>query len=78
MWLGRSGELLVVRDGRFRIYLNRDRHRQGKLRILGKSLYMHDPRTKTTNKYEFATQKGRLVLRDADGQLLLYRRLRNR
>ena len=78
IWQGRTGDILMVRDGHFRIYVSRDRYRQGKLRFKGDTLYMHDPRTNTTKKYEYATQKGRLVLRDAEGQLLLYRRLRNR
>lgn len=78
IWQGRSGEILMIRDGGFRIYATRDRYRQGKLRIRGKALYMHDPRTNTTNKYECATQKGRMALRDAEGRLMLYRRLKNR
>ena len=78
IWKGRSGEILMIRDGGFRIYATRDRYRQGKLRIRGKTLFMHDPRTNTTNAYEFATEKGRMALRDAEGRLLLYRRLKNR
>ena len=66
----------MIRDGLFRIYITRDRYRQGKLRFRGNTLYMHDPRTGATKKYEFATHKGRLVLRDAEDRLLLYRRLR--
>lgn len=77
VWEGRSGEILMIRDGRFRIYVNRDRYRQGRLRMRGKTLYMHSPHTNTTNKYEYATQKGRLALRDTEGRLLLYRRLKN-
>ena len=75
IWQGRSGEILMIRDGHFRIYVSRDRYRQGKLRIRGKTLYMRDPRTNTTNEYEFAIQKGRMALRDAEGRLLLYRRI---
>jgi hypothetical protein len=78
VWQGRSGEILMIRDGRFRIYVTRERYRRGKLRIRGKILYMHNPNTNTTNKYEYATQKGRLALRDTEGHLLLYRRLQNR
>ena len=76
VWQGRAGEILMIREGRFRIHVTRDRYRQGRLRFRGKALYMHDPRTSTTKQYEYATHKGRLVLRDAEGQLLLYRRLR--
>ncbi len=76
VWQGRSGETLMIRDGRFRIYVTRDRYRQGKLRFKGNTLYMRDPQTSTTNRYEYATHKGRLVLRDAEGRLLLYRRVR--
>ncbi len=76
VWQGRAGEILMIREGRFRIYVNRDQYRQGKLRYKSKTLYMHDPRTSITKKYDYATHKGRLVLRDAEGRLLLYRRLR--
>ncbi len=76
VWQGRSGEILMIRDGRFRIYVTRDRYRQGRLRLKGDTLYMHDPQTRTTNRYEYATHKDRLVLRDAEDRLLLYRRLR--
>jgi hypothetical protein len=77
-WQGNSGEILIIRDGRFRIYLDRDNYRDGQLRMEGQHLSMYDPASRTTRQYEYAQQDGRLALRDELGNLLLYRRINSR
>ena len=74
IWQGRSGEILVIWANRFRIYADASRFTEGDLRVQGNQLWLHNPRSNTSQRYEYAAHEGRLVLRDARGQLLLYRR----
>jgi len=74
IWQGRSGEILVIWGNRFRIYADTSRFTEGELRIQGNQLWLHNPTSNTTQRYEYAAHEGRLALRDARGQLLLYRR----
>ncbi len=77
VWLGRSGEMLVIRGNHYRIQADRDRAVQGQLRVQGNHLWLQNAQTNTVNEYEFANHEGRLVLRDSYGQLLLYRRVKD-
>ena len=74
IWQGRSGDVLVMWGNRFRIYADTDRFTEGQLRVQGNQLWLHNPTSNTTQRYEYALYQGRLALRDAYGQLLLYRR----
>ena len=75
-WQGRSGEVLVIRNGRFRIYLNRNDYREGSLRLSGNDrLSMLDPESGITRQYQYAEHQGKLALQDEKGNLLLYRRI---
>jgi hypothetical protein len=75
-WRGRSGEVLVIGNGRFRIYLNRDDYREGRLLLSGKDrIAMQDPSSGLTRQYRYAEHQGRLALQDERGALLLYRRI---
>ena len=74
-WQGQSGEVLVVQNGRFRIYLDPDRYQEGRVELLSKDLLeMYSRDSATARRYEYAVHQGRLVLRDDAGNLLLYRR----
>ncbi|MES9902250.1 MAG: hypothetical protein ABW168_06155 [Sedimenticola sp.] len=76
-WQGQEGMVLVIKRGRFRLYLNRDTFRQGELYYQGDDqLLMRDPKTGVENLLEYAESQGRLVLRGEDGQIMLFRRLR--
>lgn len=77
VWLGRSGEVLVIRGNQYRIQADRNRAVQGQLRVQGNHLWLQNAQTNTVNEYEFASHEGRLVLRDSYGQLLLYRRVKD-
>lgn len=75
-WQGQSGEVLAVQNGRFRIYLERDRYQEGRIEIRGKHLLnMQSRNSDQLRRYEYAVHEGRLVLRDETGSLLLYRRI---
>lgn len=75
-WQGQSGERLVIKQNQFRIYRDRYNFRQGLIRIMSpKHLIMQDNKTGQGKPYEYVYSKGRLALRDADNNLLLYRRL---
>ena len=72
-WLSPGGERMMIRGARFRLEAGPDRLLEGVLQIRGKLLALHSPRHRQTWIYEYAKQKGRLALRNAQGQLLLYR-----
>ncbi|MCP3666980.1 MAG: hypothetical protein GY696_31560 [Gammaproteobacteria bacterium] len=75
-WQGRNGEVLVIRQGQFRLYPNRTTHKQGLLTIRGpRLLLMHDPETNSQRFYEYAEQQGKLALRDQNGNMLLFKRI---
>ena len=75
-WQGRSGELLAVSNGRFRIYQDRDHYQEGRIEVQGSGLLtMSNHDGNVTRSYEYAVHEGKLALRDADGNLLLYRRV---
>jgi len=71
-WLGNAGDILVVHGVRFRIFIDEEHFTEGIFRIDGNLLAMTNLESRATRIYEYATQEGRLVLRDSDGNLLLY------
>jgi hypothetical protein len=75
IWQGQGGEIVLVMYGRFRIYADADRYRDGSYRVDGKWILMRDPATGAEKSYEFALDEGRLALRGIDGTLLLFRQL---
>jgi hypothetical protein len=75
VWQGNSGEVLLIRDGQFRLYASRDNYNDGRLTVRGDRLALGDPNTGVTREYEYAAHEDRLVLRDSNGNLLLYRRV---
>ena len=74
-WQGNSGEVLVVRDGLFRIYAGIDSYNDGRLAVHGRQLVLSNPSTGHSREYEYALHEGLLALRDNSGNVLLYRRL---
>jgi hypothetical protein len=76
IWEGRDGELLIVQGNRFRIYAPSAAHVDGYLMVRADRVALYNPDESNTRVYEYAESQGRLALRDASGQLLLYRRLR--
>lgn len=75
-WRGKTGEILVINSGRFRIYQSPERYHEGLIYLDKKHLALRQTAVDVTHKYEYAEQDGRLVLRDARGNLLLYKKIR--
>lgn len=74
-WLDSSGEVLVIRRGRFRIYVTPENYREGYLWRENDKIIMQDPHTGHSMEYEYAQQEHKLALRGPQGSLLLYQRL---
>ncbi|MBK5970883.1 MULTISPECIES: hypothetical protein [Thiorhodovibrio] len=75
IWEGRTGGLLIVRGYRFRLYQPSAGFIDGLIQQRGDRIAMYNPANDTARPYEFALDRGRMVLRDAAGELFLYRRL---
>ena len=73
-WVGRAGDILEIRGDRFRISDGAGRTSAGTLVLRDNYVGFYDPQTGAARQYEFATQEGRLALRDETGMLLLYMR----
>ena len=74
-WMGRNGDYLVVHGVEFHLFASPEHVIGGLFRIEGDSLALMNTETGITRLYEYAMQEGRLVLRDRDGQILLYKRI---
>ena len=75
IWEDRDGGLLIVQAHRFRLYSPHGGYIDGLIQQRGDRLAMYDPERDIARPYEFAEHQGRLVMRDAAGQVYLYRRL---
>jgi hypothetical protein len=75
IWEGRAGGLLIVQAHRFRLYSGQGGYIDGLIQQRGDRIAIYDPARDIVRPYEFAQHQGRLVLRDAAGQVYLYRRL---
>ncbi|MCU0835430.1 MAG: hypothetical protein MUC77_13515 [Chromatiaceae bacterium] len=75
IWEGRNGELLIVQGNRFRLYPGESGYLDGYLQVSGGRLALYNPGDEQARPFEYAESDGRLVLRDPDGQIYLYRRL---
>jgi hypothetical protein len=75
LWLSNTGERLWIRDCRFQLQSGSGRSVTGFVEIRDRVLAMYLPAQRRNLYYEYAEHQGRLALRDAGGQLFLYRRL---
>ena len=75
IWEGRNGELLIVQGNRFRIYPGTAAHVEGYLQTQNDQVVLYNPKEASRRPFDFAEFQGRLVLRDAQGNLYLYRKL---
>jgi hypothetical protein len=75
-WQGEGGEILVIRNQQFRIYLDRDNYLEGRLQqIHPQMIVLQDLQTGQARPYQFAESKGRLILLDPSDNLLRYIRI---
>ncbi len=73
-WQGRTGEILSIKKGHFRIYRNPSQMRQGRIRLLSRHKMLLHSSANSSIEYEYALNNDRLVLRDPGKNLLLFRR----
>lgn len=76
VWEGRNGELLIVQGDRFRIYAPDVQRMDGLIRISEDRLALYNPMDEQARPFEYAESEGRLAMRDATGEIYIYRRLR--
>jgi hypothetical protein len=75
IWIGRSGEIVLVMYGYFRIYADAETYRDGEFRIDGDWLLMHDPVSGVTKPYQYVLDNGRMIMRDRQGTVLMFKQL---
>ncbi|MET0091848.1 MAG: hypothetical protein ABW068_17855 [Candidatus Thiodiazotropha sp.] len=75
IWVGRGGEIVLVMYGYFRIYASSEVYRDGRYRIEGDRLLMHDPESGVTQMYEYRLDEGRMIMRGENGNILLFKKL---
>ena len=73
VWMGRAGEWLLIKAPYFRLMSGRGQHLDGMFRLRDDLLIMQTQQSDRPWLYEFAEDQGRLVLRDRQGNLFLYR-----
>jgi hypothetical protein len=75
LWEGSDDGLLIVQGARYRIYAPFSGYIDGDIRITGDRVELTNRRESFSQAFEYALNQGRLVLRDRQGQIYLYRRL---
>jgi hypothetical protein len=74
-WASNNNLLFAIRNGLGRIYWAKDKYRDFKLEVLPPRLRMTDTKTGQSEEFDIAIQGDRMVLRDKEGRLALFRRL---
>ncbi len=75
VWEDNQGGMLIVQGGRYRIYSSCNGYIDGDIRVGADRVGLTNPQEDFTQTFEFALDQGRLALRNAQGQVFLYRRL---
>lgn len=75
IWEGSDDGLLIVQGERYRLYAPLSGFIEGDIRVRGERVELSNQRESFTQQFEYALDQGRLVLRDQQGQIYLYRRL---
>jgi hypothetical protein len=75
IWLGRGGEIVLVMYGHFRIYASAEVYQDGRFEILGDRLVMYDPQSERRMLFDYYLAEGRMILRNAAGDLLMFKQL---
>ncbi|MCP4286559.1 MAG: hypothetical protein GY792_19280 [Gammaproteobacteria bacterium] len=74
VWIDSAGNILSVKNDRFRISQSSDRYKEGYLLLeTGNMLSMRTRNSNHKRYYEYAVHDDKLVLRDPSGNLLLFR-----
>ncbi len=72
-WRGSNGEWLIIARGMFRLYVSRDRYVEGDVRFTDRWISFRNNDNQTVKTYEYAVRDGRMILKDEDGNLLLFK-----
>ncbi|RTZ75905.1 MAG: hypothetical protein DSZ00_01170 [Gammaproteobacteria bacterium] len=75
-WASNNNILFAIKDHLGRIYWARDKYRDFQLEILPPRLRLTDKDTGQSQEFDVSLQGDRLVLRDKQGRLALFRRIR--
>jgi hypothetical protein len=75
IWQGRRGEILAIQKSDFQLYAGPGRYSRGTFRIVGDLLYWYTPATASTIPFQFAVERDHFWMRDAEGQVYVFRRL---
>jgi hypothetical protein len=75
VWEGSDDGLLIVQGERYRLYAPLSGSIDGDIRVKGDRIELSNQRESFTQEFEYALDQGRLVFRDRQGQVYLYRRL---
>jgi hypothetical protein len=75
IWIGQGGEIVLVMYGYFRIYADTETYRDGRYEIDHDLLHMHNPANGVSQTYQYALDNGRMIMRNREGQILLFKQL---
>lgn len=75
LWEAAGGGLLIVQGGNYRLYAPYGGYVDGVIQVVGSRLRLASRRARFALEFEYALDQGRLAMRDARGQVYLYRRL---
>lgn len=76
IWQGRQGDVLMIKDGNARLLgYNHAVSEEADISLQPTRLVLRSISTGIERSYDYAYRDGRLALRDANGNILLYRRL---
>ena len=75
IWLGQSGEIVLVMYGHFRIYASAEIYRDGRFEIDGDRLAMYDPESGYIMEFDYLLNDGRMIMRSETGAIMLFKQL---
>ncbi len=75
IWIGQSGEIVLVMYGHFRIYASAETYRDGRFEIDADRLAMFDPETGYVMEFDYLLDDGRMILRNDSGGIMLFKQL---
>jgi hypothetical protein len=75
IWVGQSGEIVLVMYGHFRIYASAETYRDGRFEISADRLAMLDPESGYIMEFDYLLDDGRMILRNDSGGIMLFKQL---
>jgi hypothetical protein len=75
IWIGQGGEIVLVMYGYFRVYADAETYRDGRYEIDQDLLHMYNLANGNSQTYQYALDSGRMIMRNRQGQILLFKQL---